>query len=78
MNDSNDNTPDVLVSSSSVYGYSYDSRTLKLTVYYKGRSAATHEYSDVTPPMVSQVFDSGGSIGLKARKVLGRLKSVKV
>ncbi len=72
----NDNSPTVLVNSSSIIGYTYDSNEYKLTVYYKGKSKSVREYSDVMPPMVSKIFDSAGSIGSKAYKNLKGLKSI--
>ncbi len=75
-NESDSNSPQVLVNSSSIYGYTYDSSTYKLIVYYKGKSKTVKEYSDVMPPMVSRIFDSAGSIGKKAYKNLKGLKSI--
>lgn len=73
-----DNSPEVLINSSSIIGYTYDSNTYKLTVYYKGKSGAVHEYSNVMPPTISQIFDSGGSIGRKAYQKLKGYPSIKL
>ncbi len=60
------NSPASLVNSSAIIGYTYDAEGYELTVYYKGKSQAVRVFKDVMPPEVSDIFDSGGSIGKKA------------
>jgi hypothetical protein len=70
--------PDKLVQSGSIIGYSYDSNSYILDVFYKGRNQAIHRYNNVFPPVISQIFDSSGSIGRKAQLLLKDYESSKV
>ncbi len=63
-------SPSTLVNSSAIIGYTYDAEGYELTVYYKGKSQAVRVFKDIMPPEVSDIFDSGGSIGKKAIKML--------
>lgn len=56
------------VNSSLVSSYSYDSSKYVLTVtLYNGESWS---YQGVMPPVVSQVFDSPGSVGAKYSRLI--------
>lgn len=56
------------VNSSLISSYSYDVSNYVLTVtLYNGESWA---YQGVMPPVVSQVFDSPGSVGAKFSKLI--------
>ena len=65
-------SPQTLVQSSMVVGYSYDSTSYTLDVWFAGPKASVYRYYLVYPNIVSQMFDNGGSIG---RNVLSNLKS---
>lgn len=58
------------VQSSLLQAYSYDSDSLELTVIYKDGTQI--KYKNVPPPVMSQVFDSPGSIGSKFLKLISR------
>ena len=51
------------VKSSILAGYSYDPKSYILTVAFNNGSQ--HQYFNVFPPVVSAVFDQGGSVGSK-------------
>ena len=68
--------PDIAVKSTYVVGYTYNSSALELTVWYK--SGAVYQYSNVTPDVISNVFDKPGSIGSKVLKAIKPFKSEKL
>jgi hypothetical protein len=70
--------PAVLVDSSAIIGYAYDANSYVLDVFYKGKNQSIYRYYNVFPPVVSDVFDSAGSIGLKARNSLKGYRSQKL
>jgi hypothetical protein len=70
--------PQTLVSSTSVIGYSYDDKAYQLVVWYKGKKPSVYRYLMVLPPVVSSIFDSGGSIGLKLRDAVKGLPHMKL
>lgn len=58
-----------IVKSTLIQAYSYDSESQTLSVIFK--DGAEFDYQQVPPPVMSQVFDSPGSIGSKFRKLIG-------
>jgi hypothetical protein len=70
--------PDTLIQSSSVLGYSYDDVNYTLTVWYHGKSKSIYQYYLVYPTTIAQIFNEGGSIGLKARNTLGSYRKLKL
>lgn len=65
----NDN-PSIIVNSSSIRSYSYDVSSQTLVVQFVGADGDDHVYSNVTPDVISKVFDSGGSVGSKFHKLI--------
>lgn len=55
---------EIVVNSGSINCYDYDSDKRVLTVTFKP-SGSQYEYKNVTPSIVSAVFETGGSIGSK-------------
>ena len=66
--------PENLVNSSSIVGYTYhDSGPLEYTldVWYTGRKGVSlYRYFMIFPVQMAQIFNEGGSVGLKARNSL--------
>jgi hypothetical protein len=56
------------VKSSILAGYAYDIKGHILTVRFN--NGTEHEYYNVFPPVISQVFDTPGSIGSKFIKLI--------
>jgi len=82
LNDVAQNLPDkpkTLIRSSSVIGYSYDPFSYQLDVWYRFKHGnSLYRYFLVYPPMISQIFDSGPSVGKKARQMLKGLRYIKL
>jgi hypothetical protein len=70
--------PQTLVNSSSIQGYSYDDQNYVLYVWYKGKQQPIYRYLMVFPIQFAQIFNEGGSIGLKARNSLKANPKLKV
>lgn len=68
---------DKKVNSSIISSYEYDSQKYVLTVTFK--TGNSWQYKNVMPPVVSQVFDSPGSIGSKFKRLISKqYQSVRV
>jgi len=72
--------PDTLVSSSSISGYSYDSKQYILDVWFKSSKGkeTIYRYFLIYPTMFAQIFNSGAGIGKKAQKTLKGLRYMKL
>jgi hypothetical protein len=68
--------PKTLVRSSSVEGYSYDSQTYQLDVWYKPNKL--YRYYLAYPNLISSIFDTPGSVGAKARNGLKGLRHIRL
>ncbi len=64
-----DNKPKV-VQSTSIQSYDYDDTKYTLTVTFKNGTEYT--YKGVKPDVMSNVFDSSGSLGRKFYKLIGQ------
>ncbi len=62
------------VSSSLIVAYSYDADTHELIVNFKSDPNTDHVYSNVTPDVMSSVFDSSRSVGKAFRKLIANNK----
>lgn len=58
------------VKSSYIAAYSYNPDSYELSITFKNGVERT--YKDVKPPLMSQVFDSSGSVGSKFIRLIGR------
>lgn len=71
--------PEILTSgSTSIEGYSYDASDFVLDVWFRGRRRSIYRFFLVYPVTVTQIFNSGPSVGLKARKILGGYRKVRL
>lgn len=70
--------PQNLINSKSIVGYSYDANAYVLDVFYQGRKQSIYRYFMVYPPVMSQIFDSSGSMGSKAYNLLKEYRSTKL
>ena len=70
--------PETLIDSSSILGYSYDSDSYELLVWYRGKKETIYRYLNVSPPVMSQIFDFSNSVGKEARKTLRGYPSIKL
>ena len=60
---------EIVVNSSLIQSYDYDSDSKVLTVNYKSNQSQW-EYKNVTQSLVDQIFNSGGSVGSRLHRIL--------
>lgn len=60
------------VKSTMIAAYEYDSQAMMLSVYFVSDPDTEHVYMNVSPDVMSAVFDSGGSLGSKFIKRIQR------
>jgi len=63
-------TKPVVLNSSILQDYSYDDKSYTLTVTFKNGNK--FQYFNILPPVMSGVFDGGGSIGSRFTKQIAR------